>query len=105
MHGENASIEELLDWRPYDYFTYRNTVPTPMGQVRFLVTTELEPTAEGTLVRQRLAAPDTLEERRVMEQMSPWMDDALRKSTSRLAELLEQERARLGGVGAESRTT
>ena len=105
MHGENASIEELLDWRPYDYFTYRNTVPTPMGQVRFLVTTELEPTAEGTIVRQRLAAPDTHEERRAMEQMTPWMDDALRKSTSRLAELLEQERARLDAVGAESRST
>ena len=34
MHGENASIEELLDWRPYDYFTYRNTVPTPSGPMK-----------------------------------------------------------------------
>ena len=41
MHGKDTSIEELLDWRPYDYFTYRNTVPTP-GPIRFLVTTEFE---------------------------------------------------------------
>lgn len=105
MHGESASIEELLDWRPYDYFTYRNTVPTPMGPVHFLVTTEFEPAATGTIIRQRLAAPDTLEERRIMEGMSSWLDEALRTSTSRLAELLAEELARLDGVGAESRPT
>ena len=27
MHGKGASIEQLLDWRPYDYFTIRNTAP------------------------------------------------------------------------------
>lgn len=88
MHGESASVEELLDWRPYDYFTYRNNVPTPMGSVRFLVTTELEPTPDGTVIHHRFAAPETAEERQVMEQMAGWLEGALRTSTTRLVELL-----------------
>ena len=67
MHGKNASIEELLDWRPYDYFTIRNTIPTPMGQVGFLQTTEFEPTPDGTIVRMRAAPPATLRERVVLK--------------------------------------
>lgn len=94
MHGENASVEELLDWRPFDYFTYRNTFPTPMGPVRFLATTEFEPTANGTTVHYRFAAPDTPEERLAMEQMTPWIEDAMQQSASRLVELLDQELAR-----------
>jgi hypothetical protein len=93
-HGKDASIEELLDWRPYDYFTYRNTVPTPTGPVRFLATTEFEPTATGTILHQRFAAPKTPKERALMEQIASWMEEALRASTARLAEQLEQEVAR-----------
>ena len=91
MHGGGASIEELLDWRPYDYFTYRNTVPTPMGPVRFLCTTEFEPTADGTVIHQRFAAPTTPRERSTMEQMTPWIQEALRTSTALLREQLEDE--------------
>jgi Polyketide cyclase / dehydrase and lipid transport/Protein of unknown function (DUF2652) len=93
-HGKDASIEELLDWRPYDYFTYRNTVSTPTGPVRFLATTEFEPTPTGTILHQRFAAPKTPKERALMEQIAPWMEEALRASTARLTEQLEQELAR-----------
>jgi hypothetical protein len=91
MHGENATIEELLDWRPYDYFTNRTTVPTPMGPVRFLATTEFEPTSDGTILHQRFAAPRTAKERAIMEQLSAWLDDVMRTSTARLAQQLEEE--------------
>jgi hypothetical protein len=57
MHGKSAVVEEILDWRPYDYFTYRGTLPTPMGSVRFLATTEFEPTPGGTILHQRFAVP------------------------------------------------
>ena len=43
LHGADASIEELVDWRPYDYFTFRNTIPTPNGPIRMLETTEFDP--------------------------------------------------------------
>jgi hypothetical protein len=91
MHGKDAIIEEVLDWRPYDYFTYRNTIPTPMGPVRFLATTEFEPTPGGTILHQRFAAPKTPKERTIMEQLTPVIHEALRTSTTRLNEQLDEE--------------
>ena len=29
MHGKDAIIEELLDWRPFDYFTLSALLPMP----------------------------------------------------------------------------
>jgi hypothetical protein len=29
MHGKDAIIEELLDWRPFDYFTVSTLLPIP----------------------------------------------------------------------------
>ena len=91
MHGEDTSIEELLDWRPYDYFTFRNTIPTPLGPIRFLVTTEFEPTPGGTVLHWRFGAPKTAKERAVLAQMTPWLDDVMHASTARLREQLEEE--------------
>ena len=47
MHGKSAVVEEILDWRPYDYLTYRITLPTPTGPIRFVTTTELSPRPAG----------------------------------------------------------
>jgi Polyketide cyclase / dehydrase and lipid transport len=96
MHGEDASIEEVLDWRPYDYFTCRNTVPTTMGPVRFVATTEFEPTPGGTILHQRFAAPKTPKERAIMDQMASWLEEAVRTSTTRLTEQLDEELERRG---------
>ena len=96
MHGKSAVVEEILDWRPYDYFTYRGTLPTPMGAVRFLATTEFEPTPGGTTLHQRFAAPKTPKERAIMEQMLPWIAEAVRTSTTHLTELLDHEVERRG---------
>ena len=57
MHGADAIIEEILDWRPYDYWSNRTTINTPEGPMRMLNTVELEPTATGTTVHFRYAAP------------------------------------------------
>lgn len=50
VDGRADVYEEILDWRPFQYFTERRTFPGPVGLV---VTTELEPSGEGTLVRTR----------------------------------------------------
>ena len=49
VHGKNASLEEILDWRPFDYFTIENRVPVPLLKP-IRTTFELEDTAEGTRV-------------------------------------------------------
>jgi hypothetical protein len=67
-----------------------------MGPVRFVVTTEFEPTPGGTILHQRFAAPKTPKERAIMEQIASWMEEALRTSTTRLTEQLDEELARRG---------
>ena len=91
MHGKGASVEELLDWRPYDYFTLRNTVPTPIGPIRFLQTMEFEPTPGGTTVHLRMAAPATRKERVVMELMKPMLEKGMQTSNALLTEQLAAE--------------
>jgi hypothetical protein len=101
LHGRDASIEEVLDWRPYDYYTIRNTVPTPAGPIRFLQTMEFEPTPAGTILHYRFAAPRTPKERAIMEQMASWLEDAMRTSATRLIEQLDEELERRGRDATE----
>jgi Polyketide cyclase / dehydrase and lipid transport len=102
MHGQGgATIEEVLDWRTYDYFTCRITVPTAMGPVHFLATTEFEPTPGGTILHQRFAASKTPKERAIMDQLASWMEEAVRTSTIRLAEQLDEELERRGPDATE----
>jgi hypothetical protein len=100
MHGKSASVEELLDWRPYDYFTLRNTVPTPMGPIRFLQTTEFEPTPDGTIVHMRIAAPATLKERLALRLGARTLESGLRQGHARLIEQLDAELERRARDGA-----
>ena len=67
-----------------------------MGSVRFLATTEFEPTPGGTILHQRFAAPKTPKERAIMEQMLPSIVEAVRTSTTHLTELLDEELERRG---------
>src|SRR3990172_5477807 len=53
MHGKDAVIEEILDWRPYDYVTDRTIVDAPGGPVKVLHTIELEPLTVGTMIHLR----------------------------------------------------
>lgn len=84
MHGKDAMVEEILDWRPYDYFTDRSTIDTPAGRLRFLATTELEPTSDGTVLRLRFAAPSSAKQRAIMEQVGPMLADMVQASLSSL---------------------
>ncbi len=91
LHGAEASVEEYLDWRPYDYYTIRNTIPTPMGAIRMLETTEFEPTADGTIIHWRWAAPKTRKEQALMQEIGPYLDEVMASSAALLNEQLKGE--------------
>jgi len=78
MHGKDAVVEEILDWRPYDYVTDRTVLDTPGGPVKVLHTIELEPTPGGTTIHMRFAAPKTKREMALMEGIGPAYGGALR---------------------------
>jgi hypothetical protein len=77
MHGKDAVIEEILDWRPYDYVTDRTILASPDGPLRVLHTIELEPTATGTTIHMRFGAPKTKRELPLMRVIGPAYGAAL----------------------------
>jgi hypothetical protein len=80
MHGKDAVVEEILDWRPYDYVTDRTILDTPSGPVNVLHTIELEPVTTGTLIHIRFAGPKTRREQALMEHIGPAYSEALQSS-------------------------
>jgi uncharacterized protein YndB with AHSA1/START domain/class 3 adenylate cyclase len=102
MHGKDAVIEEILDWRPYDYVTDRTILETPSGPVRSLHTIELEPVTNGTVIHLRFAAPKTKREQALMEHIGPAYGAALESGIPTLLALLDAElAARDAGRGPE----
>jgi uncharacterized protein YndB with AHSA1/START domain len=102
MHGKDAVIEEILDWRPYDYVTDRTILATPTGPVKVLHTIELEPVTSGTIIHLRFAAPKTRREKALMEHIGPAYGGALESGIPTLVALLEAElAARDAGRGPE----
>jgi hypothetical protein len=93
VHGKEAVLEEILDWRPYDYFSDRSTVPTPAGPVKMLTTLELEPTTDGTIVHFRFAAPKTAKEKAILKEMTPAFEGLFRESHINLIAQLDAELA------------
>ena len=89
MHGKDAVVEEILDWRPYDYVTDRTILETPSGPVKVLHTIELEPTASGTTVHFRFAAPRTRREQALMEHIGPAYGAALQSGVPGLIAQLD----------------
>lgn len=101
-HGKDAVIEEILDWRPYDYVTDRTILDTPGGPVNVLHTIELEPTATGSIVHLRFGAPKSRREQGLMEEIGPAYGAALQSSIPELVAQLDAAlAARNGDRGPE----
>jgi hypothetical protein len=83
-HGKDAVIEEILDWRPYDYVTDRTILDTPTGPVSVLHTVEFEPVPTGTVIHIRFGAPRTRRERALMEHIGPAYGAALESAIPNL---------------------
>jgi hypothetical protein len=57
MHGPHAIIEEVLDWRPFDYVTLSTLLPIPDAPKVMLTYAFLESAGGGTHVEIRVAKP------------------------------------------------
>lgn len=88
-HGKDAVVEEILDWRPYDYVSDRTTLDTPAGPLKLLHTTELEPGTTGTTIHFRFALPKTRREQAIAKEVGNAYEAALRGSVPTLIAQLE----------------
>ena len=91
MHGPNALVEQILDWRPFDYFTELATMPPSMGGLKFTMTYEFEPTPTGTMFHSRVGAPKTAKVRKTLEQMGPYITEAFENALKVLVSEVKAE--------------
>lgn len=85
VHGRGAIVEEILDWRPFDYYSVRLTLP---GLGKWTQTVELRPQANGTtevaLRGERLRGAKGL----MLAAMKGTLQKNLTKNMDRLREVL-----------------
>ncbi len=93
MHGKDAVIEEILDWRPYDYVTDRTIIGTPAGALKLLHTIELEPLPSGTMIHYRFAPPKAKRDLALAREVGAAYGEALRSSLPALVAQLDAELA------------
>jgi uncharacterized protein YndB with AHSA1/START domain len=100
IHGKDAIVEEVLDWRPYEHVTYRSQLPIP--NVPKLMSSYLfEDLGDaGTRVEMRIERPKSAKDRAIAEGLLPMLDESFRAGLSRLEPLLAAEMANRRSPGA-----
>jgi len=91
MHGKDVILEEVLDWRPFDYFTIRSTAQTPGGPVGIVNTFEIEPTSTGSRISLRFQRPADPAEAALLEPMAPIFQGMIDTGAARLRVVLNDE--------------
>lgn len=99
IHGKDAIVEEILDWRPPDYFTMRWQMPIPNAP-KVRSTDTLIETPNGTHVTMRIERPRSAKDRAFMETMLPQLGPMFRAGIEALGPLLEDEMARRASEAA-----
>jgi carbon monoxide dehydrogenase subunit G len=87
VHGDGATLEEFLDWRPFSYFTLDSRIP---GLVHFVGTTELAESDGGTHITVRLK-PKTARDRATLDQIGSELLSIYEASLRGLQELVASE--------------
>ncbi len=90
VHGHGTVVEEILDWRPFRYFTERSNIPG-FGFAKF--TFEFEPEDAGTRFRVRMEKIRGRKQRELWEAMREPFLATIGQWYTRLAELLAHEAA------------
>jgi hypothetical protein len=86
MHGKNALIEDIVDWRPFDYVSIDTLVPVPNAP-RVLVTYAFSDIPGGTRLEVRFAKPKP-KDRAFLEQMWPIWEQQFNGSLKNLTLLV-----------------
>lgn len=93
LHGKDAIVEEILDWRPFEYYTIRWQMPIPNAP-KVRSTDILTETAGGTHVEMRIERPRSTKDRVFLEGMLPGLGPMFQTGIEALTPLLLEEMAR-----------
>ena len=101
VHGKDAIVEEILDWRPPEFFTMRWQMPIPNApKVKSMDT--LVATPAGTHVTMRIERPRSAKDRAFLEALLPQLRPMFQAGLEALVPLLEEEMARRGAEAASN---
>jgi uncharacterized protein YndB with AHSA1/START domain len=97
MHGKSAIIEEIVDWRPYDYFTIRFQLPIP-GAPKLTMTDTFESFDGGTRHTTRILRPRSLKDRAFLAMGLPMFAPSINVGIRALVALIEADVAARSSV-------
>jgi len=88
MHGKDAIIEELLDWRPFDYFTVSTLLPIP-GAPKVVMTRAVQDQPNGTTHLEMRIAKPKLKDTAFVDQIAPKFKEDVTNAIGGLRQILE----------------
>ncbi len=89
MHGKDAIIEEVMDWRPYDHVTYRSLLPIP-NVPKLLSSYLFTDLGDGrTRVELRFGMPRSAKDRAIAEPLMPMIDEMVTDGLAHLRPIVE----------------
>ena len=88
MHGKDAIVEVVLDWRPFDYFTVSTLLPIP-GAPKIMMTHAMQDRSNGvTRIQMRVAKPK-LKDKAFVDQAGAKFKENITKAVGNLRLMLE----------------
>jgi hypothetical protein len=88
MHGKAAVVEEVLDWRPFDYFTVSSLLPIP-GTPKIVMTRAVEDRPNcATHLEMRVANPKP-KDKAFVDQAGAKFKEDITKAVGKLRGMLE----------------
>jgi len=97
MHGKDAIVEEVLDWRPSDYFTVSTLLPIP-GAPKTMVTHAFQDQTSGaTQIEMRVANPKP-KDKAFVDQAAAKFKENITKAIGNLRRMVEDQQTSLSVI-------
>ena len=98
MHGKGAIVEEVLDWRPSDYFTVSALLPIP-GAPKIIMTHAFQDLPNGaTRIEMRVAKPRP-KDQAFVDQAGAKFKENITKAIGNLRLILEEQQTSFSAIG------
>ena len=88
MHGPHAIIEEVIDWRPFDYLTLTTLLPMPDAPKVLMTYAFSESEDGGTHIEIRVARPKP-KDQAFLDQVGPEFHKNITSEVATLRRMLE----------------
>ena len=97
MHGKDAIVEEVLDWRPSEYFTVNTLLPIP-GAPKIMLTHAFQDRPNGaTHIEMRVGKPKP-KDKTFVDQAGAKFKENITKAIEKLRLMLEEQQTSLSVV-------